>query len=136
MTTMKYIKKIIIALVMCISISASAQTIWYQAYQYASASVYNGNYTWSDWKSSVVKLKIDWDDDFIVIYSPRTQIYKITSTVSSLHTDSKGGQECEFRFIDGDGDRGSLRLRFDPYGTAQLYIDFSNIAWVYNIKKL
>lgn len=121
---------------MCIAINAKAQTIWYRATQYASATIYNGNYIWSDWESSTVKMKIDWDNDIVVIYSPKIQAYAIISTISNLHNDSKGGQSAEFRVVDQDGDKGSLRLRFDPYGNSQVYIDFSNVAWVYNIVKL
>lgn len=135
---MKNIKRIILTIIMCLSISATAnaETIWYQAYQYAQASVYNGNYTWSDWKPSTVKMKIEWDNDFIVVYSPKIQTYKILTCVEPMHADSKGGAECKFRFIDGDGDRGTLRLRIGPSGEAQVYINFSNIAWVYNVKKI
>lgn len=135
---MNGLKRIIVMLTLCIGvcISTKAETIWYQAYQYAQAVVYNGNYTWSDWKSSTVKMKIEWDNDLVVIYSPKTQIYKILEVVEPMHADAKGGQECKFRFIDGDGDRGSLRLRIDPYGAAQVYINFSNIAWVYCVKKI
>lgn len=130
-------KHILLIFVMCCAFcGAKAQTTWYRATQYAQATVYNGHYKWSDWYSSSVKLKIDWDNDIVVIYSPKTQAYAITSVESALHNDSKGGKEAEFRVVDQDGDRGKLRLRFDKYGNSQIYIDFSNVAWVYTVVKL
>lgn len=130
-------KHILLIFTMCCAFCcAEAQTTWYRATQFAEAAVYNGNYIWSDWYSSSVKLKIDWDNDIVVIYSPKTQAYVITSVVRTLHTDSKGGKEAEFRVVDQDGDKGKLRLRFDPYGNSQIYIDFSNVAWVYTVVKM
>lgn len=129
-------KRILLLFVMCMAINAKAQTIWYRATQYASATVYNGNYIWSDWEYSTVKMKIDWDNDIVVIYSPKIQAYAIISVINNLHNDIKGGQSAEFKVVDQDGDKGKLRLRFDPYGNSQIYIDFSNVAWVYNIIKL
>ena len=118
------------------SVSAKAQTVWYKATAYSVATVHNGYYKWSDWYSSSVKMKIDWDNDYIIIYSNKKQSYIITRTVSTLHSDSKGGKEAEFRVLDGDGDTGGLRLRIDKYGNYQIYIDFADVAWVYSIVRI
>ena len=92
------------------SVSAKAQTVWYKATEYAVATINNGYYKWSDWYSSSVKMKIDWDNDYIIIYSNKKQSYIITRTVRTLHSDSKGGKEAEFRVLDGDGDTGGCGL--------------------------
>ena len=36
--------------------------------------------------------------------------------------------------IDQDGDYGSIRFRKQYNGTIQLYIDYADIKWVYNIE--
>lgn len=137
-TRFSIVKRCLMLIIFCVlfSVSTTAQTIWYRATQYAQASVYNGNYTWSDWKTSSVKLKIDWSNDVVVIYSQKVQKYTVISVSERLHSDNKGGKEVKFRVVDQDGDRGSLRFRLDPYDTMQIYIDFSNIAWVYNIVRI
>lgn len=52
------------------------------------------------------------------------------------YTDSSGGKQLEFNFIDQDYDRGVMRLRVERNGNAQIYIDFANVMWVYNVVKL
>lgn len=38
--------------------------------------------------------------------------------------------------IDQDGDRGTLRFRKQNNGVNQIYIDFKNVQWVYNVNYL
>lgn len=119
-------------------IPTMAETLWFKAYEFAIASVSYGHYDWSDWETSTVKIKIDTTNDVIVIYSPATQIYSIYSAYNNgqAYIDSSGGKSLKFKVIDQDYDKGEARLRVDPSGGCQLYVDFSNVAWVYNIKRL
>lgn len=113
--------------------ASTTQVRWYKSYAYAQAAVYNGVYFWSDWVNSIVNIKIDWDNDIVVIYSKKQQVYKITDTLQRLSTDNNGGKTAKFSFYDQDGDRGIMYLRFDNNGQSQIYIHFSDVAWVYTI---
>lgn len=116
---------------LCIG-ATQAQTQWYRATEFAIRAVNNGRWTsWSDWKSVNINVKFDLSNDIIVIYSNETQIYKVLEQVSSPY-DSKGTQ-VKFRVIDQDYDVGYLRLRIENNGNSQIYIDFSDISWVYNV---
>ena len=47
-----------------------------------------------------------------------------------------GGTNVKFYVIDQDYDRGSIRLRVERNGNSQIYVDFSNVAWVYNVVRI
>lgn len=117
--------------------SVSAQTYHYKTTSFAYKYVNEyGRWTqWSDWMESNLLLTIDFDDDVIKVFTEKTQVYLVTKFVGN-YTDSSGGQQAEFRVVDQDGDAGSVRLRIEKNGNSQVYIEFSNIMWVYNVKKI
>ena len=79
-------------------------------------------------------MTIDFNDDCITIYSSKTQVYQITECARQF-TDSSGGRQVEFAFVDQDDDKGHIRLRIEANGNSQVYIEFNNIMWVYNVKR-
>lgn len=113
-------------------VAANAQVQYYRSTAYAQSNVYNGRYVWSDWQSSNMTITINLNTDMITIYSPRTQIYRVVSA-GDAYNDSNGGRQVSFKVIDQDGDRGTIRLRIESNGNSQIYVDFSNVAWVYNV---
>lgn len=126
-------KKFLLMLVLVLSsIAAQGQVASYRTTGFAYKEQYRN---WTSWQSSNLKIVVDFDRDVVTIYSEKLQVYRITQYVKRYY-DNNGGETAEFRFIDQDYDRGTMRLRVDPYGTSQIYIDFSNISWVYNIVPL
>ena len=123
--------------VVCLGISvANAQTYFYRTTEFAYKQVNDyGRWTsWSDWEDSDLLITINFTSDVVVIFSPTTQRYKITQYVRN-YTDASGGKQVEFKFIDQDGDRGTMRLRIEKNGNSQIYIQFSNVMWVYNVRR-
>lgn len=102
------------------------------AYAFKKVNSYGNWNSWSDWQKSNMVMTIDYNNDVVKVYSPKTQTYRITKHVGTF-TDSSGGQQVEFAFIDQDGDRGHMRLRIEKNGNSQAYFEFSNIMWVYNV---
>lgn len=130
-------KKLLLTLVMLFSILtiADAQIQYYRTTAYAQASIYNGTYYWSDWKNSNMTIVFNLTNDVITIYSPVTQVYRIYGTYNNgnAYTDNSGGRNVKFYVIDQDYDKGELRLRIERNGNSQIYVDFSNVAWCYNV---
>ena len=128
-------KKILLLLFCLVSLSASGQALWFKTTGFAQASVVNGYYYWGDWENSNMNLCINLSTDRITIYSPRTQIYQVYGVYNNGDTyiDSSGGANIMFYVIDQDYDKGSIRLRVERNGNSQIYVDFSNVAWVYNV---
>ena len=131
-------KRYLLIILCFISISGYAQVQWYKTTQYAEATIVNGYYYWGDWESSNMKLCMDIGNDQIIVYSPRTQIYQVYGVYNNgqTYTDNSGGTNIKFYVIDQDYDRGSIRLRIERNGNSQIYVDFSNIAWVYNVVRI
>lgn len=113
-------------------ISSNAQIQYYKTTAFAEAKIYNGTYYWGDWQSSSLVITFNLNTDVITIYSPKTQVYKVYKT-GNAYTDSKGGRQVTFYVIDQDYDKGTVRLRIDPSGSSQVYVDFLNCGWVYNV---
>lgn len=129
-------KRYILAIIMMLTMSfttVSAQNImWFKTTAYAQAIIINGKYYWGDWQGSSMDVCISLVSDKIIIYSPTTQIYKVIASYNA-YIDSSGGRQVKFKVIDQDNDVGYIRLRIERNGNSQIYVDFSNVAWVYNV---
>ena len=124
-------KKLVITLILVFSaFIAQAQIYNYKATEFAYKEQYRN---WSKWEKVNINVVVNFNSDVVTIYSEYLQVYRVTEYVKR-YRDNSGGETIEFRFIDQYYDRGTMRLRVDPYGTSQIYIDFSNITWVYNLK--
>lgn len=117
--------------------TVSAQTYTYRSFQFSYKQLLdNGRWTnWSKWENSNLLITINYDDDVINIYSQMPQKYVIVSH-SDSYTDESSGHQVRFNFIDQDGDKGTIRFRIEKNGNSQLYIDFADIMWVYNVRKI
>lgn len=129
----KYMKKLLLLLMLVLSTStAFSQNAWFRATEFAYKYVEDGYWTnWSDWIDCNVRIKIDVTNDKIIIYSEDTQVYNVLNQESAPYDDN--GEQLRFRVIDQDYDYGYVRLRLQNNGNKQLYVDFNNISWVYNI---
>lgn len=128
---MKRILIVIMFGLFCVG-AVQAQTQWFKATEFAVRVVDNGRWTkWSDWESIDINIKFDLSNDLIIIYSQETQIYKVLEQVKSPY-DSNGTQ-VKFRVLDQDYDKGFLRLRVENNGNSQIYVDYADISWVYNV---
>lgn len=137
---MKYINKIII-LITLLTLSnvfyAQSQdnTIWFKATHVAMKyKTYNVWSDWSDWQECDVNIRMDLSNDKIIIYSLEPQIYRVIETVNAPY--DSNGEQIAFKVIDQDNDIGRLRLRIENNSNTQIYIDFNDVSWVYNIKRI
>jgi hypothetical protein len=100
---------------------------------YQLKSVDSGSWLdWSEWITVNILVVINVKDLQIKIYSETVQVYDITELYDERFND-KGESITEFRAVDQDGDFCGIRLMTRNSGQLQLYIDYSDIRWVYNI---
>lgn len=121
---------------MLCSLTASAKTINFRTTSYTYKT--NNGYGWSEWsktEKSNMLLTIDFDTDLITIYSPKMQIYKVTSAQDGYY-DEDGDFIVRFKFFDQDGDMGTMDLIQRVSGKSEIYIRFSNIMWVYSVIRI
>ena len=127
---------LIVLAAFCLSMTVYAESLWFNAYSYAIKykNAYNRNNSngWSKFEKCNVPIEFKMDEDVIVIYSNKTQIYGIYENAGT-YTDKEGGKQQGYYVLDQDYDKGMIRLRIAPDGTSQLYVDFNDVGWVYNV---
>ena len=123
-------------LIVCVftCLGMSAQTQWYNSKSYAYKSVNSYGYwtNWSNWQACDVNIKFDLSSDRITIYSNKTQYYKVTHFHGQRY-ESDGSQQAYFTASDGKGGVATIRLRMEANGNSQIYVEYSNAMWVYNV---
>ena len=128
-------KKNFVLLFMCLTVTVSAQTYKYYTNSFAYKEFENGYWSeWSDWKPSHLLVVISFDRQIINIYSEEMQEYDIYE-YNGEETDTDGGQSLKFNCVNRDGLRCQIRLRVQKDGSQQLYVDFSDVIFVYGIEE-
>lgn len=87
---------------------------------------------WSDWQPVNIPVVVDYEQDIIIIYSAKTQKYLIIEETTAAP--DSNGKQVAFKVIDQDGDVGRFRFRVQNNGAKQIYVDFNDISWCYNVK--
>lgn len=130
-------KKLLIALLLSIAaIAASAQTISFQTTSFTyKERTYRGWTDWAPFEYSKMLLTINLTRDLVTIYSPTIQVYSIIS-YDGTSRDKDGDTTAKYHFIDQDGDKGVMRLVLRSSGKSEVYIEFSNVIWVYSVLRL
>lgn len=124
-------KKIFITLIFCIfAVSISAMTFKTTKFSYRE----NNGYGWSAWSAAEDSdMKVELDQNTLVIYSPIVQWYSIFN-IQPCYIDEDGDKVIEANFYDQDMDKGTLNIIYrTASSTYQIYIRFSNIQWVYDV---
>lgn len=112
---------------------AYAEVLKLKAYSFSARSTdHYGNWSdWADWSDCNI-LVVTGEDSRVKIYSKETQEYDIISSEEEV-SDHQGGTVTEYHCIDKDGLRCSLRLRVEKNDNIQLYVDYDNLSFVYNV---
>ena len=119
-------------LMLLFSITSFAQIINFKA---TSVAIKEIGYQWSDWQRCNILITFNLKTDKVVIYSNSIQVYKVL-TQGENFIDESGGEQVKYRVIDQDDDLGSMRLRIERNGNSQIYIDFADVSWVYNVVRI
>ena len=127
-------KKIILGIILTLfmSVPSFSQVINFKA---TSVAIKEVGYKWSDWQRCDILITFNLKTDKVVIYSRSIQIYKVI-TQGQNFIDESGGEQVKYKVIDQDDDLGSMRLRVETNGNSQIYIDFADVSWVYNVIRL
>ena len=106
---------------------------YYETTSFSYKKVVNGEWTdWSEWEESGMIITMNITKDVVEILSPKAQIYNITEN-KGLYFDQEDGRNVNFSFVDQDGGKGIMRLRIEKNGNSQMYIEYANVMWVYNL---
>ena len=113
----------------------NAETIAFRANAFcAKEYTYRGWTDWSNWQRCSIPITIDTTNDMIVILSERTQYYRIVDYTGTYRQNR--AQIIEYKFVDQDGDRGTMLLVQKDTGQSEIYVHFANVAWGYDVSRL
>ncbi|WCM41051.1 hypothetical protein MG290_08765 [Flavobacterium sp. CBA20B-1] len=92
---------------------------------------------WSEWEETSILVVMDIDKDRFTIYSKETQVYDVAEDEGKT-TDSDGDDTWSFYCVNKDGLTCRVRLvkLNSQNGRNQLYVDFNDMKWVYNLYSL
>lgn len=92
---------------------------------------------WSEFEAVEILLTIDGDNNRIKIFSKQEQVYDIIKTYESV-IDDDGDKTSKWLCINEDGLKCFIRLvkLNSQEGRIQIYVDFDDIMFAYNIYRL
>lgn len=129
-------KLILISAMLLAFVSAQAEVIKLQATSFAYK--YQNDYgywtDWTDWEYCSILVVINIDAERINIYSKSPQEYDVINSYDSGR-DRDGGETFTMECIDAEGIRSDVRLRTQRDGSLQLYVDYADMMWVYNVER-
>lgn len=128
-------RSVLLLMALCVSVMVSAEVFKFQATSISSKYFNEYGYwsEWSEWENCNILVVINSSAKRINIYSSVTQEYDIYDS-HDVSYDNDGGQTATFNCIDADGLRCDIRLRSQSDGQIQLYVDYNNFMFVYNIE--
>ena len=89
---------------------------------------------WSEWNETTVLITIDLSKDRITIYSKETQVYDIAKNEDESY-DNDGDMTLSLYCVDKAGLTCRIRLvkLISQNDRNQLYVDYDDLKWVYNV---
>lgn len=113
-------------------LGTNAQTYKFKTYAFAYKQLASFGWTdWTDWQQSEMLVVISLDRGVINVYSRDTQEYDIVEYEGEER--DREGNSMKFLCVNEDGLRCNIRLRTQNDGNRQLYVDFSDVMWVYGL---
>lgn len=116
------------------------QVTKFKTTSYSSKFKVENSSSWSKWEkleNTDILITMDFTNDRIKIFSKKEQVYDIIKYYDK-ETDSDGDITNQFQCVNEDGIKCIVRLVLlnSKNGQRQIYIDFADIMWMYNIYKL
>ena len=128
-------------MIVLLTFSATAFGQVYKLKSTSFSSKYKINdYRWSEWSEateSSVLITFDLNKERITIYSKTTQVYDIAEYEGKT-TDEDGDDFYSYYCVNEDGLTCRVRLAKlnSQNGRNQVYVDFSDMRWMYNVYSL
>ena len=121
-------KNLLLVLLMFLSVNMYSQTL-YTDYVSTMSLISKDKWSdWSEWESCYYKVIIDLDSNIIIINGSKYIIDKYIETISDDNS-----KTTKYAVINYDNKSCFIRVREQKDGVKQLYIDYDNIIYVYNL---
>ena len=122
-------------IMLCSSLTANAEVLKLRSTEYSYKYQYDSGYwsDWSAWESTSVLIVINLSTERVVIYSKVQQEYDIYH-YSDKDYHSDGSEVITLSCVDADGIQCGMRIRKQSDGQVQLYVDYADMSFVYNVQ--
>lgn len=134
--------KFIVSLLVLFILTTNLQAEVIKCKAYGFSYQYNNAKTglsgaWASWTDTDILITIDIDHERIRIFSENEQDYTIIQFFGEK-IDRDGDKILTFSCVNEEGIKCNIRIvkLLSKDGTSQLYVDFSNITWVYNFYRI
>ena len=129
-----------ISVLLCLSFFSMGQVTKFKSTSFATKIFNESTSHWGKWsepEETEVLLTIDITNERIRIFSKEEQVYDIIKFYKK-ETDNDGDETMKFQCVNENGLKCHVRFVVlnSKNGQRQLYIDFSNMMWMYNIYNL
>lgn len=128
---------IMIALLSMTTFCAVAQSsIRLVAYEFSVGEIseWNNDVDWIGWRDCRVPISINFEEMRIRIFSKDNQDYQIVEDLGEVYDDN--GKANVMKCMDQDGLMCKIRVRKqNDTGSIQLYVEYVDYIWVYNVKQ-
>lgn len=106
-------------------------------YSYKFVNDQNRWTDWADWEDASILITVDADRERITIFSSERQVYDIAED-EGVETDKDGDDVWSLYCVNEDGAACRLRIVFlkSQGDRKQIYVDFSDMSFVYNVYAL
>jgi hypothetical protein len=137
---MKLIKPILTAFLVMISVFCFSQVTKFKTTSISLKTKNESTRKWTKWSEPdkvEILISIDLTNERIKIFSKVDQVYDIIKYYDK-ETDTDGDETLSFQCVDQDGLKCIVRFVVlnSQSGRRQLYVDYSDMMWMYNIYKL
>lgn len=126
-------KKLIIVMMLAFLgiASSNAQVYTYKSYAFAEKKP---GYAWSNFVNSNLTITINLNTDVIRIYNKMNSRFNVYNTRTVTDNDGETQLCCDS--YDEEGLRCVVRLIIRYDGTSQIYVDYNNVSWCFNVRRI
>lgn len=105
------------------------------SYAFAVGAIDNNDHVrWGDWEASNVPISMNAEEGRIRIFSSEEQDYQVLKDLGE--SEGVDWREYEMKCMDNNGLICKVSFRKDySDGVMQLYIEYSDYIWVYNVRR-
>lgn len=119
------------------SAAQAADIMKYRAYRYAEQKkLSSGRWgEWSDWEDINLTITFNFDHQVIRINNKINSMFLIDDC-DDTYTDDDGDEVLKIYAHDEEDLKCEIRVISRESGTMQLYVDYNNVRWCYNIRQI
>ena len=126
---------ILFALLLGLGLEAEAQNLKFTTTNHTFRTCEDGFWgQWGSWTTMELDVIVDAQNNTIAIGQGDYVVFNVVECNGEFQEDNGGGNQSEFKCVDESGQSCSIRLRVQPNGLVQLYVDYPDAQHAFCLK--